>query len=185
MTKQGADRQVPRWLPIAIISGLTVFVLSVVTFAWINASAPPTPRGYSTFLEDVQAGRVTKVEQEGDSLTVSEGADRFQVVVPSVLTSVYGDMQAAAERGGVPLPPQVYVATMSPDTSWVGLLLAAVLPLALVIVLFGLVILILVRRGGGHPDATSRLRALDGAWKAGLVTDEERERKRTQIIEGI
>ena len=107
------------------------------------------------------------------------------MIVPSVLTDVLGDMQAAAGRGGVALSPQVYVATTSPDTSWIGLVLTWLLPLALALILFGFVVYLLVRRGGGPPDAASRLRALDQAWKAGLVTDEERERKRTQIIEGI
>ena len=185
MTTPRTDRLVPRWVSIVIIAVLGVFLLSALLFAWINSSTPPTARGYSQFLADVGAGQVTKVEQEGDTLTVAISGDRYTVVVPSILTDVYGDMQAAADRGGHPLPADAYITVSAPDTSWLGLVLTGLLPLAVVIVVFGFVIYILARRGGGHPDAASRLRALDQAWKAGLVTDEERERKRTQIIEGI
>ena len=185
MTTSRTDRLVPRWLSIVIITVLGVFLLAALLFAWINSSSPPSPRGYSQFLADVEAGQVTKVEQDGDTLTVATADDRYTVVVPSVLTDVYGEMQAAADQGGHPLPSGVYVAIKPPDTSWIGLVLTGLLPLALAIIMFGFVVYLLARRGGGPPDATSRLRALDTAWKAGLVTDEERDRKRTQIIEGI
>jgi ATP-dependent Zn protease len=184
MTVQKTDRWVPRWLAIAIIAVLGFFALSALLFAWINASAPPTAVGYSQFLADVEAGRVTKVEQEGDTLTVSAG-DRYTVVVPSILTNVYGDMQAAADNGGLSLAPEAYVAVSAPATSWLGLVLTGILPLTLLIVVFGIVVYVLTRRGGGGPDAASRLRALDTAWKAGLVTDAERDTKRAQIIEAI
>lgn len=184
MTTEKTDRVVPRWLSIAIFAVLSIFVLSALLFAWINSSVPPSPRGYSQFLADVEAGRVTKVEQEGDTLSVTAG-DRYTVVIPSTLTDVYREMQAAADRGGVSLSPELYVAVAAPDRSMLALIITGLLPLALVIIVFGFVVFILARRGGGHPDAASRLRALDTAWKAGLITDDERERKRTQIIEGI
>ena len=184
MTSQRTDRSLPRWLSIAIIAVLSVLAVSAVLFTWINSTVPPTAVGYSQLLTDVQAGRVTKVEQDGDTLSVSAG-DRYTVVVPSVLTDVLGDMQAAADKGGVSLAPEVYVAVTTPTTSWLEMALTAILPLALVIVVLGFGVYILGRRGGGHPDAVSRLRALDTAWKAGLVTDDERDLKRTQIIEAI
>jgi len=73
----------------------------------------------------------------------------------------------------------------APDTSVLGLVITGLLPFALVIVVFGFVVYILARRDGGRPDVSSRLGALDAAWKSGLVTDQERERKRTEIIDGI
>jgi ATP-dependent Zn protease len=181
---QKPDRVVPRWLSIAIFVSLTVLIIAAVGFVAMQATRG-TPMGYAQFLADVQGGQVTKVEQEGDVLTVSEGANRYEVVVPSILTDVHAEMQSAASKGGAALPSEVYVAVSSPDTSLLGLVITGLLPLALIIIVFGFVVYILARRGEGHPDASSRLKTVDSAWKAGLLTDQERERKRTEIIEGI
>ena len=62
-------------------NGIVMLVLVVGTaallFTWINASAQPTqPIGYSQFLTDVTAGKVTKVVQQGETLTVTPVNDR-------------------------------------------------------------------------------------------------------------
>ena len=183
MTVQESNWALPRWLSIAVIAILSTLLVAMV--AAIVLGNRDVPMGYTEFLADVEAGQVTRVEQHGDVLTVSEGASRYSVVVPSILTDVYADMQAAAGRGGVTLAPAIYVAVAAADTSLIGLVITGLLPLVIVIVVFGFVVYILARRDGGRPDASSRLKALDSAWKSGLVTDQERERKRTEIIEGI
>ncbi len=184
MSVQPSNRVLPRWLAIAIFASLGILIVAAVLFVAMQAGADK-PMGYTQFLADVEAGQVTGVAQEGDVLTVSEGSSRYAVVVPSILTDVYAEMQAAAGRGGVTLPPDAYMAVSSPDASLLGLVLTGLLPLAIVIVVFGFVVFILARRGDGRPDASSRLQSLDAAWKAGLLTDQERDRKRTEIIEGI
>ena len=49
-----------------------------------------------------------------------------------MLTQVWTDMQAAAVEGGKTLSDDVFTATPAPDTSWLGLLLTAVLPLLII-----------------------------------------------------
>jgi cell division protease FtsH len=118
-------------------NGIVMLVLVVGTaallFTWITTSSTPTTTGYSAFLQDVQQGNVTKVTQQGTTLSVTlDGGKTYTVIVPTVLTDVYGDMQAAAEKGSQTLPNDVFTATPAPDTSWLGLLLTAVLPLLII-----------------------------------------------------
>jgi cell division protease FtsH len=120
-------------------NGIVMLVLVVGTaallFTWITTTSQPTNTGYSKFLADVQEGRVAKVTQQGTTLTV-ERVDKtggnYTVIVPTVLTQVWNDMQAAALKGGKELSPDIFAAQPAPDTSWLGLLLTAVLPLLII-----------------------------------------------------
>jgi cell division protease FtsH len=119
-------------------NGIVMLVLVVGTaallFTWITTSSTTQTTGYSAFLQDVEAGEVVKVTQQGTTLTVqADNPTRtYTVIVPTVLTDVYGDMQAAADKGNQPLPDDAFTATPAPDTSWLGLLLTAVLPLLII-----------------------------------------------------
>ena len=119
-------------------NGIVMLVLVVGTaallFTWISTSSEPVTTGYSDFLSQVGAGQVEKVVQQGTSLTVDATSPprTYQVTVPSVLTDVFGDMLTAAENGGQTLPPNIFAAEPAPDTSWLGLLLTAVLPLLII-----------------------------------------------------
>jgi cell division protease FtsH len=118
-------------------NGIVMLVLVVGTaallFTWLQSSSPAPSTGYSAFLADVQAGSVEQVTQEGETLTVKiRGGATYTVVVPNVLTQVYQDMQAAATRGNVTLPRDVYVPKKVADTSWIGLLATFVLPLLII-----------------------------------------------------
>jgi cell division protease FtsH len=119
-------------------NGIVMLVLVVGTaallFTWITTSSTPTSVGYSAFLQDVKEGEVTKVTQQGTTLTVESNGDNknYTVIVPTVLTDVYGDMQEAAKDSPKPLPTGVFTANQAPDTSWLGLLLTAVLPLLII-----------------------------------------------------
>jgi cell division protease FtsH len=119
-------------------NGIVMLVLVVGTaallFTWISTTSAPSSTGYSQFLADVEAGRVSKVTQQGSSLTVnvSNPTGTYQVTVPSVLTDVFGDMQTAATAGGKTLSADIFSAEPAPDTSWLGLLLTAVLPLLII-----------------------------------------------------
>jgi cell division protease FtsH len=121
-------------------NGIVMLVLVVGTaallFTWITASGQPTTTGYSAFLAEVADDKIEKVTQQGTTLTVvRKGGDppsTYTVIVPTVLTPVYTDMQAAAEKAKLDLPADIFTATPAPDTSWLGLLLTAVLPLLII-----------------------------------------------------
>jgi cell division protease FtsH len=120
-------------------NGIVMLVLVVGTaallFTWITTSSTPTTTGYSKFLQGVKANEVAKVTQQGTTLTVETNdapAKTYTVIVPTVLTDVYGDMQKAAADGNVELKEDVFTANQAPDTSWLGLLLTAVLPLLII-----------------------------------------------------
>jgi cell division protease FtsH len=125
-------------------NGIVMLVLVVGTaallFTWITTTSQPQTTGYSDFLNQVSQGKVAKVTQQGTTLTVetkptdSHPKETYTVIVPTVLTPVYTDMQAAAAKGTPPaeLPPDIFTANQAPDTSWLGLLLTAVLPLLII-----------------------------------------------------
>jgi cell division protease FtsH len=120
-------------------NGIVMLVLVVGTaallFTWITASSTPQTTGYSEFLGDVAQGQVTEVTQQGTTLTVKttgEGAAQYTVNVPTILTDVYGDIKEAAKEGGQDPSKVAFTSTPAPDTSWLGLLLTAVLPLLII-----------------------------------------------------
>jgi cell division protease FtsH len=119
-------------------NGIVMLVLVVGTaallFTWISSNSATATTGYSKFLSDVQEGTVTKVTQQGSTLTVNTSGTppTYTVTVPGLLTDVYGDMQEAAEKGGKQLSADIFTAQPAPDTSWLGLLLTAVLPLLII-----------------------------------------------------
>jgi cell division protease FtsH len=118
-------------------NGIVMLVLVVGTaallFTWITASAQPVTTGYSKFLSDVAAGQVREVTQQGTTLTVKKtGTETYTVNVPTILTNVYGDIKEAAKEGGRDPAAINFTSTPAPDTSWLGLLLTAVLPLLII-----------------------------------------------------
>jgi cell division protease FtsH len=120
-------------------NGIVMLVLVAGTVAllltWLSSSTPAETIGYSTFLSDVKAGKVTKVVQDGETLTVTltPGAPPYTVVVQNSITGeVLADMQKAAAAGDVTLPADVYARKPTADTSWVGLLLTGLLPLLVI-----------------------------------------------------
>jgi cell division protease FtsH len=117
-------------------NGIVMLVLVVGTaallFTWITASTTPVTTGYSKFLGEVAAGKVTEVTQQGTTLTVKKGAETYTVNVPTILTDVYGDIKEAAKEGNRDPASINFTSTPAPDTSWLGLLLTAVLPLLII-----------------------------------------------------
>lgn len=172
---------------LVVLVALVVLVgISALVFTWISASSTPSTVPYGRFLENVGAGRVTQVIQAGTTLEVSGPDGDYQVVVPTVLTDVFADVSGAADAGGAPEP--VFVAQPAPDTSWIGLALAVVLPFGMLFVLIALVLLLVVRTGRGGSRArrlADRLRELDEAHRSGLITDDERARQRARILDEV
>ena len=125
----------PKFFRNGIVMVVLVLGTAALLFTWITASQPATPTGYSTFLDNVGSGKVAKVVQEGEILTVTPmpNAPNYTVVVPNILTKVYpDDMIAAAKSRGITLAPDIYSAMQAPDTSWLGLLLTGLLPLLVI-----------------------------------------------------
>jgi len=103
-------------------------------------------------LSDVQNGKVTHVTQQDQTLTVDENGSKFTVVVPSILTQVYPDMQAAAKAGNKPLDAKIFESQKAADTSWIGLAVTGLLPLILIV---GFIIFMMRQAQGTNNQALS------------------------------
>ena len=169
--------------PILIVIGVVALVLgaTALVYGWLSSASPSTVP-YSQLLGDVENGRVTQVVQTGTTLEASGPHGVYQVTVPTILTDVYGDIEAAAASGGAAVPS--FTAQAEPDASWIGLVLTAVLPFALLLVLvLALVVVMRPSRAVGARSLAGRLRELDEAYRAGLISDDERVRQRTRILD--
>jgi len=134
---------------------MLVLVLGTVAlmYAWFFQPTNANTKGYSEFLNDVQAGKVISVKQQDQTLAVDEGsAGKFTVVVPSSLTQVYPDMQAAAKAGNKPLDPKIFESQKAADTSWIGLAVTGLLPLILIV---GFIIFMMRQAQGTNNQALS------------------------------
>jgi len=135
-------------------NGIVMLVLVVGTVALLAAvllsPSPGSTKGYSEFLGLVQNGQVQSVTQQDQSLTVNKGTSQYTVVVPTVLTDVFGDIQKAAQAGNKTAP--TFSAEKAPDTSWLGLVLTAVLP---IVVIVGFIIFMMRQAQGTNNQALS------------------------------
>ena len=119
-------------------NGIVMLVLVVGTaallFTWMQGTTQTNTVGYSQFLTDVHDGKVDTATQQGDTLTVKQKTtgSTYTVTVPNILTQVYPDMLAAAKAGGQDANTVNFKAEPAPDTSWLGLVLTAVLPLVVI-----------------------------------------------------
>src|SRR5262245_12440138 len=101
-------------------------------YTWLAQGQDEKPVPYSQFLADVEQGKVASVTQDGEILKVdiaNSNAD-YTTVVPSVLTDVNQQMADAAAKGDHPAPP--YSKNVTPDTSWIGLILTGLLPILVI-----------------------------------------------------
>jgi cell division protease FtsH len=120
-------------------NGIVMLVLVVGTaallFTWITTTSQPQNAAYSKFLAEVGQGQISKVTQQGTTLTVERkgtNKETYTVIVPTVLTQVYDDIRNAAKDAGRDPAEIEFIAMQAPDTSWLGLLLTAVLPLLII-----------------------------------------------------
>ncbi len=142
-------------------NGIVMLVLVAGTVAllltWINSSSPSTQDGYFKFLNDVKAGRVLSVVQDGETVTVTPTASAnestYSVIVPNaIMTNVASDMMQAAAAGNVTLSDSAFTRKPTPDTSWIGLLLTGLLPL---IVIGGFIFFMMRQAQGTNNQALS------------------------------
>ena len=155
-----SDSEAPRLNAKFMRNGIVMLVLVAGTVAllytWVSSSTPQNTTGYSTFYGDVKAGNVTKVVQDGETLTVTKkDGSTYNVVVPNSITGdVYADMQKAAAEGGTTsqLNSVDYTRNKTADTSWIGLLLTGLLPL---IVIGGFIFFMMRQAQGTNNQAMS------------------------------
>jgi hypothetical protein len=181
LTTNPIRRPGPFPLIVAVVV-LAVLGVSALLYAWIGAPAATTVP-YSQFLTDVEAGGITRVVQTGTLLEVSGPHGAYTVEVPTILTDVFGDVDHAAAAGGAAAP--LFEARPEPDTSWIGMVVAGLLPLVVTLIVFVLALL-LVSRSARRDDGrslTTRLRELDDAHGSGLVSDDEWQRQRARILD--
>jgi cell division protease FtsH len=130
-------------------NGIVMLVLVVGTVAllytWLSQQTTSNQVGYSQFLTNVTQDKVTTVEQQNQTLTVTPKplGPTYQVVVPSILTQVFQDMKAAAADR--PLAPDIFKAKEAPDTGWLSIIITGLLPL----ILIGGFILFMMRQAQG------------------------------------
>jgi hypothetical protein len=169
--------------PILVAIGVVALVIgaAALLYGWLSsASLSSVP--YSQFLGDVEHGRVAQVVQTGTTLEASGPHGAYHVKLPKILNDVFGDVEAAAAAGGAGVT--LFTAQPAPDTSWPGLVLTAVLPFALLLVLvLALVVVIRPGRAVGARSLAGRLRELDEAYRAGLISDDEHAQKRARILD--
>jgi cell division protease FtsH len=112
-----------------VMLALVVVALAVVITLVTQTSTSPD-KAYTTFLDDVRQGNVSKITQEGSKLTVETKAGTYTVVVPGLLAETLPDIQAAAAAGGKPVPS--LTAKPPADTSWLGLIITGLLPILII-----------------------------------------------------
>jgi cell division protease FtsH len=130
----------PRFMRNGLLMLVLVMGVSALLYTWLGSSQTAKTMAYSgpgSFLADVQAGTVTKIIQQGESLSVytkDQGANptdpAYTVSVPNVLTQVSQDVAAAAAKGSVAQP--TFDPKPAPDNSWIGLVLTGLLPLIII-----------------------------------------------------
>ncbi len=138
-------------------NGIVMLVLVAGTVAllytWVSSSTPQSAQGYSQFYNDVKAGNVTEVVQDGETLQVTAKSGSYTVVVPNSITGdVYSDMQKASAEGGHADTVPPYSKKPTADTSWIGLLLTGLLPL---IVIGGFIFFMMRQAQGTNNQAMS------------------------------
>jgi cell division protease FtsH len=109
-----------------------VFVALAVVFTVVNQTAPNKDIPYSKFLNDVSAGSVSTVSQEGSTLTVTlSDQTEYNVTVPGLLANqVYDDMKTAATTGNKPVP--TFGAKPAPDNGWISIVITGLLPILII-----------------------------------------------------
>jgi cell division protease FtsH len=121
----------PKFLRNGIVMLALVVVALAVVVTLVSSSSPSNSQSYTAFLNDVSAGKVSKVTQEGSTLTVVAKDGTYTVVVPGLLANqVLPDMRAAAAEGNAKVPD--LLAKQTTDTSWLGLIITGLLPILII-----------------------------------------------------
>jgi ATP-dependent Zn protease len=176
-----------------------VAVLSALIYTLLAGSTTPSSIGWGEFLQNISDGTVSRIVQQGTTLTVTDPSGIAYTVAapgnPNVNSDYLVDFQRAAANGGRTFDNTIYTIEPPNDSSWIGLVLTGILPL----IIIGGFVYFMTRQarrqwavsGGPNqfrappPTLADRLRQLDEAKAAGLITPDEYEAKRRQIVDGL
>ncbi len=123
----------PRFMRNGALMILLALGVAALLYTWFNQTTSSAPTGYGTFLNQVAAGDVKKVVQQSDTLTVTKSdGSTYTVTVPSILTSVLGDMQQASSDAGRTLDKSIFAADRQNDNGWILTAVSVVLPLVVI-----------------------------------------------------
>jgi cell division protease FtsH len=124
----------PKFFRNGIVMLALVVVALAVVITLVTQSNTAPDRAYSgsnSFLEDVKAGNVASIIQEGSKLTVTtKSNETYTVVVPGLLAEALPDITTAAQSGNQPVPK--LIAKPPADTSWLGLIITGLLPILII-----------------------------------------------------
>ena len=139
-------------------NGIVMLVLIVGTLAllwtWLEQLHPSQlDRLLQVPERRPERARRPRSSSSSSTLTVTKAdGTTYTVTVPTVLTPVFADMQAAAKVGNQNLPSDVFGAKEAPDTSWLGILITGLLPL---IVIVGFILFMMRQAQGTNNQALS------------------------------
>ena len=107
--------------------------VAALLYTWFNQTTGTAATGYGTFLNQVGAGDVKMVVQQSDTLTVTKtDGTTYTVTIPSILTSVLGDMQQASSDAGRTFDKSIFSADKQSDNGWILTAVSVVLPLVII-----------------------------------------------------
>jgi cell division protease FtsH len=122
----------PRFFRNGIVMLALVIVALAVVFTVVNNNSSSQDVAYSTFLDNVKNDKVSKVVQEGSTLTVTpkpEGT-QYTVVVPGLLANQVKDDMQTAVGPGKSIP--TFGAKAAPDNGWISILITGLLPILII-----------------------------------------------------
>lgn len=171
--------------------------VSALMYTLLAGSTQSPSVGWGEFLQNVSHGQVAKIVQSGNTLTVTDTAGATYTVIapgqPEINQDYRLDFERAAADGGRTFDDSTYTIEPAPDNSWIGLVLTGILPL---IIIGGFIYFMMrtaqrqMRTGSAFnvrpspPTLAERLKQLDDARNAGLITADEYQVKRQQILDG-
>jgi ATP-dependent Zn protease len=184
-----------RLLALGLATGL------VISLAGCSQRAAGTV-GWGEFLLNITNGEVASVVQQGTNMTVTGVDGKVYTVTapgnPNVNSDWLQDFQVAAANGGRTFDQRTYSVVPVPDNTWIGLIITAFVPL---VVIAGFILLAMRQASRvqkrtaalgatatpapAPPTLADRLRQLDEARDARLITDDEHAARRTKILDEL
>jgi cell division protease FtsH len=127
----------PRFMRNGLLMLVLVMGVSALLYTWLGASGQTQTVPWGQFLTNVADGKVDKVTQQDQVLTIKPaptGAEYTVVapVFPGLNVDVLDKIQEAANAGGHPFNQNNYEVKQQADNSWIGLVLTGLLPLLII-----------------------------------------------------
>ncbi|MHB8575127.1 MAG: ATP-dependent zinc metalloprotease FtsH [Dehalococcoidia bacterium] len=163
-----------RWLRNSFIYLLILVAVIAIVFSFFGNSGGPQNIGISQVLSDAKQGKVLKIEESGDGLTVTENVGSSQVKYHSrkeTSASIFDILKAGGVDPTATNAPTIVVKEPSQFGNWVGLLFNF-LPL----IIFGAILLFMMRQAQGSNSQAmsfgkSRARMFTGSKVTVTFTD--------------